>query len=456
MIAGGLGRDDAVHRRGQHRQLELVGAELPGDVDVVGVARAPRGHDRDVVEAVGAAALLAASDLYFHRSHPRSRQRTRRPRARRGRRRARPKRRASAFRRVRQPSRAEHSNGALCAEGPWLCSNPTMSERLDRPSYDPHAIEAAPPGGLGASATPSATPAAVGGRSRTSTSSPRRRSPRATSTSATSAATRSATPTRASAAPAATTCCSRSASTPSACPPSWARSPAASPPSEWVARCAEHMTGQLERLGFSFDWERSFMSSDAVMYRWSQWLFLTLLEAGLIYRGTGTVDWCDNCQTTLASIQVEAGGTCWRCHNPVRLIELPQWYLRISAYVEENDSAPGRARGERHLGRGGARLPAVRAGPRRRRRARADAAPTGEPLTVFTPHADALGQARFVLISPAPPEVERVGRRTPDVRRAAGAAALRRLGAQRARGGDDPADRHRAHAARPRAASRCR
>ena len=79
------------------------------------------------------------------------------------------------------------------------------------------------------------------------------------------------------------------------------------------------------------------MSSDPIMYRWSQWLFLTLLEAGLIYRGTGNVDWCDNCQTTLASIQVEAGGTCWRCHSPVRLIELPQWYLRISAYSQEND-----------------------------------------------------------------------------------------------------------------------
>ena len=109
-------------------------------------------------------------------------------------------------------------------------------------------------------------------------------------------------------------------------------------PSDWVNRCATHMTGQLERLGFSFDWERAFLSSDPSMYRWSQWLFLRLLEEGLIYRGTGTVDWCDNCETTLASIQVEPGGTCWRCHGPVRLIELPQWYLRISAYLEENDT----------------------------------------------------------------------------------------------------------------------
>src|SRR5580704_17009495 len=108
------------------------------------------------------------------------------------------------------------------------------------------------------------------------------------------------------------------------------------PPSDWVHRCAEHKTGQLQRLGFSFDWERSFLSSDAVMYRWSQWLFLTLLEAGLIYHGTASVDWCETCQTTLATIQVE-DGTCWRCHNPVRLIQRAQWYLRISAYLEEND-----------------------------------------------------------------------------------------------------------------------
>src|SRR6266699_295716 len=58
------------------------------------------------------------------------------------------------------------------------------------------------------------------------------------------------------------------------------------PPSEWVKRCAAHMTGQLQRLGFSFDWERSFSSADAIMYRWSQWLFVTLLEAGLVYQST--------------------------------------------------------------------------------------------------------------------------------------------------------------------------
>ncbi len=176
-------------------------------------------------------------------------------------------------------------------------------------------------------------------------------------------------------------------------------------PSEWVQRCARKMTAQLQRLGFSFDWERSFMSSDAVMYRWSQWLFITFLQAGLIHRGTGTVDWCDHCETTLASIQVE-DGACWRCHNPVRLIQRPEWFLRISAHVPENDMrlqalADSGIWDENALG------------TQRFVLGRVDGVELelegddGQPVTVFTPHADAVRLARFVLVSPKHPEVER-------------------------------------------------
>jgi leucyl-tRNA synthetase len=176
-------------------------------------------------------------------------------------------------------------------------------------------------------------------------------------------------------------------------------------PSDWVSRCAAHMTGQLERLGFSFDWNRSFLSSDALMYRWSQWLFLTLLQAGLVYRGTGTVDWCETCQTNLATIQVE-DGLCWRCHNPVQLLQQTQWYLRISAYVPENDlrlheladsgiwDESSLASQRFVLGR----VDGVELDLR---------APGGAELTVFTPHPDALAEARFVAISPKHPDVER-------------------------------------------------
>ncbi len=181
-------------------------------------------------------------------------------------------------------------------------------------------------------------------------------------------------------------------------------------PSEWVSRCATHMRGQLERLGFSFDWERTFMSSDPVMYRWSQWLFLTLLEHGLIYHGTGMVDWCDTCQTTLATIQVE-DGTCWRCHNPVRLIQRPEWFLRVSAYVEENDRRLAELRNWDDTSLASQRFVLGRVDGVELELT----APDGRELTVFTPHADALGQAQFVLMSPKHPAVEEWAT-TPEVR----------------------------------------
>jgi leucyl-tRNA synthetase len=109
-------------------------------------------------------------------------------------------------------------------------------------------------------------------------------------------------------------------------------------------------------------------------------------------------------------MQVEPGGTCWRCHNPVRLIELPQWYLKISAYVPENDArlaelaASGLwdevalASQRDVLGRvDGVEL-------------KLEAADDRESLTVFSPYADALAEARFVLLSARHPEVERWAR----------------------------------------------
>src|SRR6516162_2575387 len=188
-------------------------------------------------------------------------------------------------------------------------------------------------------------------------------------------------------------------------------------PSDWVSRCAGHMTAQLNRLGFSFDWERSFVSSDAIMYRWSQWLFETLLDAGLVYRGAGNVDWCDTCQTTLATIQVE-DGLCWRCHNPVRLVQRPQWYLRVSAYVAENDRRLAELENWDENSLASQRFVLGRVDG-----VEVDLpTPDGGALTVFTPYADALELARFVLVSPKHPGVEawtanpEVGKRLEELR----------------------------------------
>jgi len=175
------------------------------------------------------------------------------------------------------------------------------------------------------------------------------------------------------------------------------------PPAGWVEQCGERMLDQMRRLGFSVDYDRVFYSSDESQYRWSQWLFLTLLEVGMIHRDEATVDWCDTCQTTLAAIQVE-DGRCWRCHNEVRLIRRPTWFLGISRYVEENDgNLPGLEENWDELS-----LAAQRFITGRNEGAEVTlSSPDGDQLTVFTPHPASVGEADFVLISPRHPEVER-------------------------------------------------
>jgi leucyl-tRNA synthetase len=180
-------------------------------------------------------------------------------------------------------------------------------------------------------------------------------------------------------------------------------------PADWVQRSYEHMLEQFERMGFSFDWERVFVSSDEEQYRWSQWLFLAFLDAGLLYQEEANVDWCDSCRTTLASLQVE-DGCCWRCNGPARLIKRKQWFLRISAYLEQNERGiedhadrwdrPALTAQRAILGRvDGVEVDLPEA-------AGAAAGRRPRVLTCFTEHPDAIGQARFATISPRHPELE--------------------------------------------------
>jgi leucyl-tRNA synthetase len=173
-------------------------------------------------------------------------------------------------------------------------------------------------------------------------------------------------------------------------------------PGEWVQRSYEYMLDQFERMGFSFDWDRVFVSSDEQQYRWSQWLFLAFLEAGMLYQEEANVDWCDSCQTTLAALQVE-DGRCWRCSNPTRLVRRKQWFLRISKYLEENERGI-----ETHADKWD--KPAETA--QRAILGRVDgvemdlAGAAGQRLTCFTEHPDQVGQARFVMVSPRHPGLE--------------------------------------------------
>ena len=107
------------------------------------------------------------------------------------------------------------------------------------------------------------------------------------------------------------------------------------PPQETTIKNIARFTEQLKALGFSYDWSRQVVTSDPSYYRWTQWLFLKLLEQGLAYRAEAPVNWCPGCQTVLANEQVLADGTCERCSSKVEQKNLTQWFFKITQYADE-------------------------------------------------------------------------------------------------------------------------
>ena len=106
------------------------------------------------------------------------------------------------------------------------------------------------------------------------------------------------------------------------------------PPAQWTRQNIAYMKRQLQSLGFAFDWERELATCDASYYRWNQWLFLRMLEKGLVYKKTGIVNWDPVDQTVLANEQV-IDGRGWRTGAPVEKREIPMYYLRITKYAQE-------------------------------------------------------------------------------------------------------------------------
>ncbi|MDX1497362.1 MAG: class I tRNA ligase family protein, partial [Salinisphaeraceae bacterium] len=106
------------------------------------------------------------------------------------------------------------------------------------------------------------------------------------------------------------------------------------PPAKWTRENIDYMRGQLQRLGFAYDWSREFATCDPEYYRWEQWLFTRLLEKGLVYRKDSVVNWDPVDQTVLANEQV-IDGRGWRSGALVEQREIPQWFLKITDYAEE-------------------------------------------------------------------------------------------------------------------------
>ncbi len=106
-------------------------------------------------------------------------------------------------------------------------------------------------------------------------------------------------------------------------------------PYKWTMDNVERMRGQLRRMGSMYDWRREVITCLPDYYKWTQWFFLKLYEAGLAYRDRAPVNWCPNCQTVLANEQVVGEGLCERCDTPVVRQDREQWFFRITRYAEE-------------------------------------------------------------------------------------------------------------------------
>jgi len=96
------------------------------------------------------------------------------------------------------------------------------------------------------------------------------------------------------------------------------------------------MRTQMRSMGAMFDWEREAVSADPAYYKWTEWFFIQLYKAGLAYRKMSAVDWCPNCNTTLAREQVWGDDRhCERCGTPVIKKDLDQWFFKATKYADE-------------------------------------------------------------------------------------------------------------------------
>ncbi|MEV8519944.1 leucine--tRNA ligase [Dyella marensis] len=166
-------------------------------------------------------------------------------------------------------------------------------------------------------------------------------------------------------------------------------------PAKWTYQNIEHMRGQLQRMGFAYDWTREFATCRPEYYRWEQLMFTRLMKKGLAYRKNAVVNWDPVDQTVLANEQV-VDGRGWRSGALVEKREIPQWFLKITDYAQELldglDTLPGwpdavKTMQRNWIGRSeGLEIHFAVEGE-------------AEPLTVFTTRPDTLMGATFVSIA---------------------------------------------------------
>ncbi|BDI14744.1 leucine--tRNA ligase [Nostoc cf. commune SO-36] len=107
------------------------------------------------------------------------------------------------------------------------------------------------------------------------------------------------------------------------------------PPAKWTYQNMAQMRQQLQRLGLSIDWECELATCSPDYYKWTQWIFLQFLQAGLAYQKEAAVNWDPIDQTVLANEQVDNEGRSWRSGAIVERKLLRQWFFKITDYAEE-------------------------------------------------------------------------------------------------------------------------
>jgi leucyl-tRNA synthetase len=174
-------------------------------------------------------------------------------------------------------------------------------------------------------------------------------------------------------------------------------------PKEWTYANIERMRAQMVRMGAMFDWEREAVSCDPKYYKWTQWFFKKLMEAGLAYRQQAAVDFCPQCNTTLAREQVWGEDRhCERCGTPVIKKNLKQWFFKTTNYAEElldfsQIEWPERVQvmQENWIGRSvGAKVVFT--------------TEQGDEIPVFTTRPDTLWGATFMVLAPEHPLLEKL------------------------------------------------
>ncbi len=183
------------------------------------------------------------------------------------------------------------------------------------------------------------------------------------------------------------------------------------PPAKWTYDNIEDMRSQMDRLGYAYDWSREVTTCRPEYYRWEQWLFTRMFAKGLVYRRNSVVNWDPVDQTVLANEQV-IDGRGWRSDALVERREIPQWFMKITAYadelLEELDRMPGwpdsvKIMQRNWIGRSeGIELSF-------------DVAGEGEPLTVFTTRPDTLFGVTYMAVAAEHPLAEKAATGNPDI-----------------------------------------